>query len=143
VHVSNPMVARDLNCQRQRADRLPMHSLRTSAMRVNVLKRASMLWGERMICFGSGASTGAVARDHQGGWRAADAVRRDASSRIPCSIQQIARLYAFQHDPQYADVLTRPGANGPVGTAFVAPKVLRGPGGPARGVPCVVGGTLD
>ncbi|HEY2172967.1 MAG TPA: 4-hydroxyphenylacetate 3-hydroxylase N-terminal domain-containing protein, partial [Mycobacteriales bacterium] len=36
-------------------------------------------------------------------------------------IQQIARLYDMQHDPAYADVLTRPGPNGPVGTSFVAP----------------------
>jgi anthranilate 3-monooxygenase (FAD) / 4-hydroxyphenylacetate 3-monooxygenase len=36
-------------------------------------------------------------------------------------IQQIARLYDMQHDPAYADVLTRPGPNGPVGTSFVPP----------------------
>jgi anthranilate 3-monooxygenase (FAD)/4-hydroxyphenylacetate 3-monooxygenase len=34
-------------------------------------------------------------------------------------IQQIARLYDMQVDPQYADVLTRPGPNGPIGTSFV------------------------
>ncbi|MFC4943580.1 4-hydroxyphenylacetate 3-monooxygenase, oxygenase component [Pseudonocardia sp. GCM10023141] len=36
-------------------------------------------------------------------------------------IQQIAALYDMQHDPQFRDVLTRPGPHGPVGTAFVAP----------------------
>jgi len=39
-------------------------------------------------------------------------VRR--SSRSPGST-------TMQHDPAYADVLTRPGPNGPVGTSFVAP----------------------
>jgi len=35
--------------------------------------------------------------------------------------RQIARLYDMQHEPAYADVLTRPGPNGPIGTSFVAP----------------------
>jgi len=47
-------------------------------------------------------------------------VTRHPAFRAP--IQQIAQLYDMQHDPQYAEVLTRPGPNGPVGTAFVAPK---------------------
>jgi anthranilate 3-monooxygenase (FAD)/4-hydroxyphenylacetate 3-monooxygenase len=34
---------------------------------------------------------------------------------------RIAALYDMQHDPAHRDVLTRPGPNGPVGTAFVAP----------------------
>jgi len=34
-------------------------------------------------------------------------------------IEQIAQLYDMQHDPVYADVLTRPGPDGPVGASFV------------------------
>ncbi|WP_370185032.1 4-hydroxyphenylacetate 3-monooxygenase, oxygenase component [Rhodococcus wratislaviensis] len=37
-------------------------------------------------------------------------------------IEQIARLYDMQHDPEYAQVLTRPGPNGPIGTAFAVPR---------------------
>ncbi|MDT7777060.1 MAG: anthranilate 3-monooxygenase / 4-hydroxyphenylacetate 3-monooxygenase [Pseudonocardiales bacterium] len=44
-----------------------------------------------------------------------------AHSAFRAPIQQIARLYDMQHDPAYADVLTRPGPNGLVGTSFVAP----------------------
>lgn len=34
-------------------------------------------------------------------------------------VEQIAHLYDMQHDPRYADVLTRPGPDGPVGASFV------------------------
>jgi len=34
-------------------------------------------------------------------------------------IEQIVQLYDMQHDPVYADVLTRPGPDGPVGASFV------------------------
>lgn len=37
-------------------------------------------------------------------------------------IEQIARLYDMQHDERYADVLTRPGPNGPVAISFVPPR---------------------
>lgn len=37
-------------------------------------------------------------------------------------IEQIAKLYDMQHDPRYADVLTKPGPNGPIATSFVIPK---------------------
>jgi anthranilate 3-monooxygenase (FAD)/4-hydroxyphenylacetate 3-monooxygenase len=37
-------------------------------------------------------------------------------------IEQIARLYDMQHDPAYADLLTREGAGGRVGISFVPPK---------------------
>lgn len=47
-------------------------------------------------------------------------VTQHPSLRLP--IEQIANLYDMQHDPEYSDVLVRPGPNGPVGTAFVPPR---------------------
>jgi anthranilate 3-monooxygenase (FAD)/4-hydroxyphenylacetate 3-monooxygenase len=37
-------------------------------------------------------------------------------------VEQIAKLYDMQHDPEHAHVLTRPGPNGPVGISFVPPR---------------------
>jgi anthranilate 3-monooxygenase (FAD) / 4-hydroxyphenylacetate 3-monooxygenase len=41
---------------------------------------------------------------------------------LRASVRQIARLYDMQHDAEFADALTRPGADGPVGVSFVAPR---------------------
>jgi anthranilate 3-monooxygenase (FAD) / 4-hydroxyphenylacetate 3-monooxygenase len=49
-----------------------------------------------------------------------DDVTRHPAFRRP--IEQLARLYDMQHDPRYVDVLTRPGLNGRIGTAFAAPQ---------------------
>ncbi|MCW2725217.1 MAG: 4-hydroxyphenylacetate 3-monooxygenase, oxygenase subunit [Frankiales bacterium] len=53
------------------------------------------------------------------GERIADVTAHPAFRR---PLAQIAHLYDMQHDPRFADVLTRPGSHGPVGTAFVAPR---------------------
>jgi anthranilate 3-monooxygenase (FAD) / 4-hydroxyphenylacetate 3-monooxygenase len=37
-------------------------------------------------------------------------------------VDQIAHLYDMQHDPELADVLTRPGPQGPIGTSFAVPR---------------------
>ena len=37
-------------------------------------------------------------------------------------VQHLARLYDMQHEDAYRSILTRPGARGSVGAAFVAPR---------------------
>ncbi|GAA2352739.1 4-hydroxyphenylacetate 3-monooxygenase, oxygenase component [Streptomyces violaceusniger] len=53
------------------------------------------------------------------GERVEDVTRHPAFKR---PIEQIARLYDRQHDPELTDRLTRPGPNGPVPISFVPPR---------------------
>ena len=53
------------------------------------------------------------------GERVEDVTRHPAFAR---PIEQLARLYDMQHEPEFARVLTAEGPNGPVGRAFVAPR---------------------
>jgi anthranilate 3-monooxygenase (FAD) / 4-hydroxyphenylacetate 3-monooxygenase len=54
-----------------------------------------------------------------GGERVEDVTTHPA---LRASIQQLARLYDMQHDPAFADILTAPGPNGPVGRSFTVPE---------------------
>lgn len=54
-----------------------------------------------------------------GGERVDDVTTHPALRR---PIEQIAHLYDMQHDPAYADVLTRPGPDGPIGASFAVPR---------------------